>query len=161
MDLAHMIMSDPTPWLPKRNATRVGSLRPRKKCEGCPMRNARLWWAWVIFLGGSVALVLYMVVLFGHVAAQNSGTVPKTLPVITCLDCKQPALVPFDVPPKETRKPYTLGIYPPPHELTVYADGHGHEWTVEFHCDDTKRVLLTDEAGNRHCFSFYVLGDSH
>lgn len=128
------------------------------------MRNARLWHLELAALGFSALALVFVWFVTDHVAAQN-----RPSPQIDCppsMTCTHPTFVspavPFDVPPKETKKPYNLGIYPPAGGLQVFTDGkRGHEWTVEVHCEDPKRVLLTDEAGERHCYAFWMLGASN
>lgn len=101
--------------------------------------------------------------------------------------CKPP--VPFDVPPKRVSKipvaPNEVDqSYPliAPARLTngtwtCFQDAHlwtGHsdglipeciqnkEFSeMKWSCEDKKRVPLTDEAGERHCFAFWLLGASN
>ena len=68
----------------------------------------------------------------------------------------------FDVPPKQWDGPDTHDDYtgcPPPQDAIACfpAQKETHHVT----CTDTQRVLLTDEAGKRHCYGFYLLGVSN
>ena len=73
--------------------------------------------------------------------------------------------VPFDVPPKEWDGPGTHAANPcgpPDANGTGICNGmYIPELDHHIACTDKKRVLLTDEAGKRHCYGFFLLGVSN
>lgn len=69
--------------------------------------------------------------------------------------------VPFDLPAKEQ---HFKCIYPCREGRdagrAIGNDGSkGGEYWILDSCDDTRRVLLTDQDGKKHCYALYLLGE--
>jgi len=136
------------------------------------------------------ALVGHVVAQNTDVLQCTANCTTAKFPTITSHGSQPPA-VPFDVPPKQkevkicsasqncpswmaspksghcayVERPEKMWSCDPgvPHKsddylrLEVQTSGNG----TRVYCEDSKRVLLTDEAGERHCFALYLLGASH
>lgn len=109
------------------------------------MRNARLdWLDWCVIL----MLLAFLIAMGGHVVAQSTTTIyplyQPNHPPVRCMSNTCVDTVPFDVPPIEEH----VALLTEPAQ-----DGSS------FTCEDKRRVLLTDEAGTRHCYLFYTLSE--